>query len=569
MTSQSPLPPTSRPAIDVALRELKAAAPDWAAKTANERAALLDRLLRETAPLARPWATATAASKGVSPSSREGAEEWFTFANLLRTLRLLRRSFRETARDGRPRLPGRPHRMTTGQLAVPVFPVEPGDRLLFPGIRAEVWLEPEADERALDAVASREVGRCPATGHVVAVLGGGNATAIGPCDALEKLFLEGSVVALKMHGVTELIGPLLERGFAALIKAGCLRLIYGGVEEGSYLTSHELVDELHLTGSDHTYEAIVYGSGDEGARRKRGRQPRNDKPFTCELGNISPVIVVPGPWSADDLVYQAEHLVSTMVINAGFFCLATRVVVQHAGWEHRDALVNGMRRVLAGTPTRPAYYPGAGAIHDSFVANHPDAERYGDPPTGHLPWTFIPGLDPDAEGEACFSVEPFCGLFSETALPAATAAEFIDRAVEFCNRRLWGTLTATLLVHPASLRDPAVAVAIDRAVRGLRYGTVGVNLWGIYNYASLAGTWGAFPGHPPWDIQSGHGVVHNLLMLPRPEKTVIRGPFRMPFKPLNFPSNRSFAKISRHLAAYEAAPSWWRLAAMALAAVRG
>jgi len=141
--------------------------------------------------------------------------------------------------------------------------------------------------------------------------------------------------------------------------------------------------------------------------------------------------------------------------------------------------------------------------------------------------------------------------------------------VEFCNSRLWGTLTATLVVHPSSLRDPAVGAAVERAVRGLRYGTVGVNLWGLYNYASLAGTWGAFPGHPPWDIQSGTGVVHNLFLLPRPQKTVIRGPFRMPFRPLTFPSNRSFAAVARQLVGYEAIPSPWRLARMALAALRG
>lgn len=567
MSPRNPLPPTPRPAIDSALRALADAAPTWAATSAQRRAALLDTLLRDTAVLATEWAVAAAASKGVSPDGREGAEEWFTFSTLLRTLRLLRRTFRETARFGHPRLPGHPRRTASGQLAVPVFPVELGDRLLFPGIHAEVWLEPEVDERSLTA--ANGASWRPSCGRVVAVLGGGNVTALGPSDALEKLFIQGAVVALKTHPVTEFIGPLLERGFAALIEAGCLRVIYGGVEEGAYLTSHQLIDEIHLTGSDRTYEAIVFGSGEEGARRKRERRPVNTTSFSAELGNVSPLIVVPGPWSADEIAYQAEHLVSTMFINAGFFCMATRVIVQHAGWEHRDALNEGIRRVLDGLPTRRAYYPGAADIHARFLEAHPGAELHGEPAAGELPWTFIPDLDPTAEDEPCFAVEPFCSLFSETALEAETAAEFVDRAVEFCNTRLWGTLTATLVVHPASLRDPEVSAAVARAVRNLRYGTVGVNIWGLYNYACLAGTWGAFPGHPPWDIQSGSGVVHNLFLLSRPQKTVIRGPFRMPFRPLNFPSNRSFAAVARKLVRYEASPSVWQLVPMGFAALRG
>ena len=55
--------------------------------------------------------------------------------------------------------------------------------------------------------------------------------------------------------------------------------------------------------------------------------------------------------------------------------------------------------------------------------------------------------------------------------------EYIDRAVAFANDTIWGTLNVTLLVHPASLRDPAVAEAVEQAVANLRYGTVAVNYW--------------------------------------------------------------------------------------------
>ena len=41
-----------------------------------------------------------------------------------------------------------------------------------------------------------------------------------------------------------------------------------------------------------------------------------------------------------------------------------------------------------------------------------------------------------------FTTEAFCSLFAETALDAASPAEFVDRAVDFANDGIWGTLGA-------------------------------------------------------------------------------------------------------------------------------
>src|SRR5690606_15034957 len=128
-----------------------------------------------------------------------------------------------------------------------------------------------------------------------------------------------------------------------------------------------------------------------------------------------------------------------------------------------------------GVKPRKAYYPGAQAVYADFLAAHPEAERYGQPAEGDLPWTFIPDVNAQDEDEICFRREAFCSLFAETGIESASPAEFIDRAVAFCNERVWGTLTATLIVHPQSLRDPAVAAAVERAVANLRYGTVSIN----------------------------------------------------------------------------------------------
>ncbi len=55
-----------------------------------------------------------------------------------------------------------------------------------------------------------------------------------------------------------------------------------------------------------------------------------------------------------------------------------------------------------------------------------------------------------------------------------------------------------------------------------------INLFSGFNFALGTTTWGAYPGHPLNDIQTGVGVVHNALMLEGVEKSVFRSAFRLP-----------------------------------------
>ena len=52
-----------------------------------------------------------------------------------------------------------------------------------------------------------------------------------------------------------------------------LRIVEGGAAVGQYLTGHARIDEVHITGSDKTYDAVVFGTGPEGARRKAADEP--------------------------------------------------------------------------------------------------------------------------------------------------------------------------------------------------------------------------------------------------------------------------------------------------------
>jgi acyl-CoA reductase-like NAD-dependent aldehyde dehydrogenase len=564
------IPPSSRESIDEALAVLTGKKQEWAELPIPDRRAILREIRRDFAAVADAWADQVRAAEGIPEGSAAAGEEWLAGPYfVLRNARLLEEALDDVATRGQPRIPGPVTTRPDGQVTAQVFPQSLYDRVFYGGIVGEVWMEPGVTAEELPATQAVAYKTPEPRGGVCLVLGAGNVSSIGPMDALYKLFVENKVVVYKSHPLNAYLGPLLAEGFQALHDWGVLRIVYGGAEVGDYLCNHEAVDEIHVTGSDKTVEAIVFGPGEEGQLRKEQRRPRNARPISSELGNVSPAIVVPGPWTAEDLAYHAESLAAMLTNNAGFNCNATRVIVQHAGWDQRQALLDALRRTLARVPARAAYYPGAAERHANFVAAHPEAERFGDAGAGELPWTLVPGVDPAAEDDVCFRTEAFCSVFAETALAAATVPEFLERAVEFANERLWGTLSATLLVHPASLREAEVAAAVDRAIAGLRYGSVAVNNWAALAYGLVVTPWGAFPGHDVYDIQSGSGVVHNTLMFSRVQKTVVRSPFRIRPKPLWFPTHRTALEIGRKLTRFEASPSPSKLPGILWEAVRG
>jgi hypothetical protein len=106
----------------------------------------------------------------------------------------------------------------------------------------------------------------------------------------------------------------------------------------------------------------------------------------------------------------------------------------------------------------------------------------------------------------------------------ASARQFLRRAVEFCNDRLYGTLSVNIIIHPAT--RARLGADFDRAIAGLRYGGIGINAWAGAAFLLPRAAWGAYPGHTYTDVQSGIGVVHNALMFDKPLKTVVSAPFR-------------------------------------------
>ncbi len=467
-TIANSIPASSHEAMDASIHTLQEHKHAWVVFTVRERIALIDELIRDFTAISKRWVSIGQSVKGTSADAP--GEEWLAGAfPVVKNLRQLRQSLVDIETDGYPKIPGAVKTRSNGQVVAPVFPLTTYDRIFFTGVTAEVWMEPEVTTEELpktQAVMYRDVRH---EGKGCTRLRGWHVASIGPMDIFYKLFMEDQVVIIKVNPVNAYLGPLMEEGFRALIDKGFLRIAYGGAAEGANLCNHAGIDEIHITGSDKTFDSIVFGSGVEGAAQKAKNQLVLTKRITGELGNVSPVIVVPGPWSKSDLTYQAEHIMSMLTNNAGFNCNATRVVIEHEAWTQRKQLLQQIRSVLNQVPTRISYYPGAQDRQKMFITQHPDAEQIGTANERELPWTLITDVDAQQTEDVCFTTEVFCGLFAETILEATSVVEYIDRAVTFANESLWETLNATILVHATSLKDPAIAAAIERAIANLRY----------------------------------------------------------------------------------------------------
>ncbi|MFI5105489.1 MAG: hypothetical protein ACHP79_11235, partial [Terriglobales bacterium] len=260
---------------------------------------------------------------------------------------------------------------------------------------------------------------------------------------------------------------------------------------------------------------------------------------------------------------------SYIIMNASVMCCAAKMLVTPKGWDGSNTFMRGIEDVCASVPPRHAYYPGAEDRWQTLTAGREQVKRIGNATAGTLPWTFISGLDPNSRNEPLYTQEPFCSVISETRLGSADPVEFLERAVDFANNTLWGTLNATLVVHPKSLRDPRVSAAVERAIARLRYGTVAINGFPGMSFVAASAPWGAYPGSTLENIQSGRGFVHNTSMLEGIEKVVMRAPLTPFPKPGWFPSHRTTHKMVPQIVAMEENARWAKVPGIVFAAMRG
>ncbi|HIK17713.1 MAG TPA: aldehyde dehydrogenase family protein [Leptolyngbyaceae cyanobacterium M33_DOE_097] len=543
-------PATTLEMADAIAQRLAARKTEWVNVSCSDRINYLQGCVDATLAVAEEWATLACQAKGIDPTAPLAGEEWIVGpAGVLGNLRQLIHALEA---GGQPKPVSLTER--NGQWIAKVFPDQWLDKVLYSGFVGELWLEP--GQPPTQGEIYRQASQ---TGSLTLVLGAGNISAIAPMDSLHKLFVENSVVLLKLNPVNEYLGAVFEKALKPLCDAGFLEIVYGGAELGRALCQHSLVDQIHVTGSQYTYQAIA-------------QSLPTLKPITAELGCVTPILVVPGNWSDADLVYQARQIAGMVVHNASFNCAAAKVIVTAKGWPQRASFLSYLKQELAQTPLRKAYYPGATQRYQQFVERYSQAESLGTPdpnrpePELDLPWLWIQDVAPEADAYA-LNEEAFCGVLAEVSLPVSESADFLQQAVPFVNEQIWGNLSCSILVDPATQK--CCQAELDSAIAQLRYGAIAVNVWSAIIFGVPGLTWGAFPGNTPDDIQSGIGVVHNGYLFDHPQKSVLWAPFRLPFTPLWFPRHRTLLQTARSYTRLQAHPNLLNLLPALISSLKG
>ena len=460
------------------------------------------------------------------------------------------------------------HRSVDGKLVARVTPHDIYEQLLFHGITADVWMQEGVTEQNLRENMATFYRREDPDGELALVLRAGNVSAIVPLDILDRMINCGEVVICKMNPVNGYLGPIFEDIFAQLVRDGYLAFAYGAGDVGEYLTHHDAVQAIHITGSAQTHDLIVYGPGEEGRQRKAADDRAVGKPINSELGGVGATIVLPGPWAEADFRYQSEHVVTQKLHNSGHNCVASQVLVLPADWDGSSKMLREIRRRLDVSEPRVAYYPGTEERLSALQQAEPAAEVLG----GDAKRLFVADVDPTVEHYG-FRTEFFAPAMVTTSLPGELA-QFLQRAVDFCNDKLYGTLLVNLIVHPK--RDASSARTSTGPSPPCVTGVVG-STCGRRPRFCCPGPPGAPTRVTATQIFSrASGWCTDALMFDKPLKTVVSAPFR-PFprwirggeytlfpKPPWFLTNKTSESTVRKLTELATAPSGAKLPACSL-----
>ena len=489
------------------LASLQAGATALAALGPAARGDLARRTALAVVAAADAWVEAAVAIKRATGATAGAVAAEETATGPLATLRLLlvtARSLREIAATGLPRPAAPPRVLHRGGgdasfIGVEVLPERwIADRAMFGGHSGTVRCANPGDLASFERSWRQECRERPRQGGVAAVLGAGNVTGLAVADVVSQVFEHGRAAFVKLHPVHEPLLPVFRAALAPLVDAGLVALVAGGADVARAAIASPAVTHVHLTGGQAAFDAIAATLA---------------KPITCELGGVTPWIVVPGRYTPAQLAGQADVVAGSILNNTSFNCIATKCVVTCRGWEQRAAFLELVSRRLAAMPPRPAWYPGAAAAWETVTESRLPAD-------GTLPWVFRQGVDPDREPRL-LEREWFVPVAAEVPLDAADIEGFCTRATALC-RRLPGSLAASVTV-PESL-PKADAQRVERLVEHLEYGTVAVNTWSALGYAFASLPWGGFPGGTISAPRSGIGFVHDPLLLPLVHNSILRAP---------------------------------------------
>ena len=384
-----------------------------------------------------------------------------------------------------------------GSAALRLLPANHFQRLLLPGFSGHVLLRPSPGLPPKQSF----------TGGLALCLLPFNLAGIGVLDILHLLCLGPGRVLAKVSEKASFLKDHLETTFAPLVSCGALSFVQGGPDTGARLAARPEFDRIHLTGSARTAAAVQAVAG-------------RDK-VTCELGGVTPAIVLPEVGQDSRLLRQvARQVVFGALANNGQHCVSIQVVL--APDSLQAALGQALARETAlvcrqGGPAGPDRLLVDEAASSRVAAMVEDARRlgatvtsFGERPRGRrFPVTLLSGT---TEEMRLFREEAFGPVVGLASLPDR---DFSRSALSRANQpALAGDLGASLFT-PYPNSEP-----VRRLARGLKHGVVAINSYPGVAYATTL-PWGPGPGEA-----SGRGWVHNFRFLDesRIEKVVLAAP---------------------------------------------
>ena len=368
------------------------------------------------------------------------------------------------------------------------------EALLLPGFRGYALLKNEAKssvEGSLKLLLSTADTKDPGLALCLLPF---NLASIGTLDIVHLLCVRGLRVVAKISEKTEFVGPYLEKIFAPLVEAKALLFLRGGPELGVELVARPEFSHIHLTGSGHTAAKVEEVVGP-------------DK-FTCELGGVTPAIILPDALSTRARIRQvARQIAFGALANNGQHCVSYQVIFvpeshkrgfEEILWsEMMPAGVrggkDGFRKLIDQTAAQrlESLLEDARAKGGQLNPFNPRADGK------TFPVSLVTGMNQQMR---LFQEEAFGPVVGVMGLPDK---DFAQHALRMANSsELSGDLAASLFTsQPESEQTRRIAWE-------LKQGIVTVNTYpGVAFATSLP--WGAGPAG-----LSGRGWVHNYHLLP-------------------------------------------------------
>jgi len=501
-------------------------------------ASMLDETISNIKEVSYFWATICSDNKGTTKTPAEG-EEWLggPFASVLATQYYIKSLTNDDDLDE--------GNFNNSENSYKVFPNNFIERITFPFINAKVYFNKSMSFEDINKFRGFSK-RYDIEPSITLVLGAGNFSSIPYLDVLYHLITRRSVILLKLNPVNDYLKPVFEKVFKNFIERGYIIVTNGNINESKYMATHPGINHIHLTGSDKTYEDIVYGRELTGNERSIKTVPKvNSKPITSELGNVTPIIIHPGKWSTSDIKYQARKIVTGKLNNNGFNCIAAQVVVLPDGWGHTETLIKYVKYYMNKAKDRKAYYPDS-IERLTKLEKDKSYER-----VNSLSCT-TPHLTREIKAYNKYELdEVWSSTIYFRKIAYSNAEDYVKKSIDYCNDELWGNLGVSVIIKDHNNKFNKHIT--NSYIENLKYGTIAINEWAAIGYIIPQLPWGGFPGNKDNDIQSGQSVVHNSMLFESPLKGIVETKFRISrlIDPPWFITNRKSRRLFMNLTYFQ------------------